>query len=561
MKRWLICLGLLCVPIVTTAQSYDFDFDLGYDEITNYEVDITVQPDSTILVRETISYDFGYPGHGITRYIPYTYTRYGLLQDNLDITLLGLSVNGAAVPYETNRADGILEWRIGDPNRTVEDEQTYVIEYAADWGLEYTKDYTELYWNAIGTDWDVSIRQATVTVHLPDNSVLTNLEPLCYQGSYGSTANCFWEYTDDGVVFQITELGAYEGVTVDVALDPVAVPRPAAVQYVTHLVSNNWSLILIPGIILVWIVLWWLTRPTKPNKPLIPIYEIPEGVTAPSLAELVLSGRVTGRGVSAELIELARAGHLQFIYDEKSNSVKTLKRKDAFVNNVTVVVFGNNTGEVSLDSLKTTGYTLLPTLTKAHQAKLIQQHWLDETKQRYHRLFQIASGAAFVLGGLTIAYGNTSSARHAIVTGVVGILFTIAFVLMRQANYHPWNQVGANTKQLLDGFKWFLRVTEQERIKFSQAPKLTPKLFEEYLPYAVAFGVEKDWVKQFEHILVEPPSWLVGAPRGYMGVYAATLALGRTQASFRAPSNTSRSGGFGGGFSGGGRGGGGGGRW
>ena len=124
MKRWLICLGLLCVPIVTTAQSYDFDFDLGYDEITNYEVDITVQPDSTILVRETISYDFGYPGHGITRYIPYTYTRYGLLQDNLDITLLGLSVNGAAVPYETNRADGILEWRIGDPNRTVEDEQT-----------------------------------------------------------------------------------------------------------------------------------------------------------------------------------------------------------------------------------------------------------------------------------------------------------------------------------------------------------------------------------------------------------------------------------------------------
>jgi len=546
---------------VTQAQSYDFDFDLGYDEITNYVVDITVQPDSTILVRETITYDFGYPGHGITRYIPYTYTRYGLLQDNLDITLLGLSVNGAVVPYETNTADGILEWKIGDPNRTVEDAQTYVIEYAADWGLEYTTDYTQLYWNAIGTEWDVVIRQATVAVHLPAGSLLSDYEPLCYQGSYGATTDCLWEYTDDGVVFHAAELSAYEGITIDMALDPAAVPRPDTLPYMAHIIVNNWSLLLIPGIILVWLVLWWLTRPTKPNKPLIPIYEIPEGVTAPSLAELLVTGKVTGRGVSAELIELARAGHLQFIYDEKSNSVKTLKRKDAFVNNVTVVVFGNSQDEVSLDSLKTTGYTLLPSLTKQHTDTTKQKNWLDSVKQRYHVIFQIAAGVGLVGGGLTITYGNTASARHAIVTGVVGILFSVAFVLMRQANYHPWNQLGANTKQLLEGFKWFLRVTEQERVKFTQAPKLTPKLFEEYLPYAVAFGVEKDWVKQFEHILVEPPSWLVGAPRGYMGVYAATLALGRTQASFRAPSNTSRSGGFGGGFSGGGRGGGGGGRW
>lgn len=475
-------------------------------------------------------------------------------------------MNGEAVPYETISPDdvdapaGTLVWRIGDPNRTVEDEQTYVIEYAVAWGLEYTNDYAELYWNAIGTEWDVPIRQATVTVHVPEDSLLSAYEPLCYTGGYGSTTNCIWEYTEDGVVFYAAELDSYEGVTIDVALDRAVVTRPSWLQYGSHLLLNNWSLLLLPGIILLWLLLWWLTRPTRPDKPLIPIYEVPNGITSPALAEYMLIGKVTGKGVSAELIELARQGHMQLIYDEKTNSVKTLKHTDTFNNAITAIVFAGS-DQVELSSLKTTGYTIPPVLTKINNEIFEQQHWLEPSKQRYHKYFQITAILAFIAGGFTITYGNTAAARHAIITGVAGIIFSVAFYVVRSSSYHPFSQLGANTKQLLAGFKWFLRVTEQERLKFSQAPKLTPKLFEEYLPYAIAFGVEKDWVKQFEHILIEPPSWLVGAPRGYTGLYAATLALGRTQTSFRAPTNTGRSGGFGGGFSGGGHGGGGGGRW
>lgn len=571
----LISLILLWLPAVALAQDYDFDLDLNYgdDVITNYVVDLTVQPDSTLLVRETITYDFGYPGHGITRQIPYAYTRYGILQDNLAVDLLGLSLNGEPVPYETISADavgaaaGTLVWQIGDPDRTVEDTQTYVIEYAVDWGLEYSNEYTELYWNAIGTDWSVAIDQATVTVHLPADSLLADYEPTCYAGSYGASTTCPWDYTDDGAVFYAAELEAYEGVTIDLALDPQVVVRPNMFSYASHLLWNNWSLVFIPGIILLWLLLWWLTRPIHPDQPLIPIYEVPKPVTTPSLAEQLMSGKVTGRGVTAELIELARTGHIEFIYDEKSNSVKTLKRTgtwkraDPIANYIKGVVFKGEATETTLASIQSTGYTLLPTLTNLHKTTIKEQHWLEPTTQRYLLLFQIAAALTFVAGGFTIVYGNTAAARHAIITGVVGILFSVAFYIARQANYQPFSQLGANIKQLLAGFKWFLRVTEQERVKFTQAPKLTPKLFEEYLPYAVAFGVEQDWVKQFEHILTEPPGWLVGAPRGYTGLYAATLALGRTQSSFRAPSNTGRSGGFGGGFAGGGRGGGGGGRW
>jgi len=38
----------------------------------------------------------------------------------------------------------------------------------------------------------------------------------------------------------------------------------------------------------------------------------------------------------------------------------------------------------------------------------------------------------------------------------------------------------------------------------------TPEVFEKYLPYAMALGVEKNWAKAFEGIYREPPDWYRG---------------------------------------------------
>jgi hypothetical protein len=42
----------------------------------------------------------------------------------------------------------------------------------------------------------------------------------------------------------------------------------------------------------------------------------------------------------------------------------------------------------------------------------------------------------------------------------------------------------------------------------------TPELFEKYLQYAMALGVEKNWVLAFEDIYGEPPEWYWG-PYGH----------------------------------------------
>lgn len=55
-----------------------------------------------------------------------------------------------------------------------------------------------------------------------------------------------------------------------------------------------------------------------------------------------------------------------------------------------------------------------------------------------------------------------------------------------------------DAKKSLMGFKIFLNMAEKERFDFFYKPDNKPTDFVKYFPYAVAFGVEKKWVKEFE---------------------------------------------------------------
>ena len=121
------------------------------------------------------------------------------------------------------------------------------------------------------------------------------------------------------------------------------------------------------------------------------------------------------------------------------------------------------------------------------------------------------------------------------------------------------------------GFKQYLSITEAERLDRMTPPKDTPELFEKYLPYAIALGVENRWAERFASVLAAAAAqghqgfaWYSGSsnpwdnPRGFTDAVGSSLASSISSAS-TAPGSASGSGG--GGFSGGGGGGGGGGGW
>jgi uncharacterized membrane protein len=96
-----------------------------------------------------------------------------------------------------------------------------------------------------------------------------------------------------------------------------------------------------------------------------------------------------------------------------------------------------------------------------------------------------------------------------------------------------------------------------------KSPEAKVKLFEKLLPYAMLFGLEKDWAKQFDDIYTNPPGWYQGNWSAFNAGYLVGSLNDFNAASatsFASPSSSSGSG-FSGGAAGGGGGGGGGGGW
>jgi uncharacterized membrane protein len=114
------------------------------------------------------------------------------------------------------------------------------------------------------------------------------------------------------------------------------------------------------------------------------------------------------------------------------------------------------------------------------------------------------------------------------------------------------------------GFEEFLARVEGDRL---ERVVKTPELFEKFLPFAMALGVEHQWARAFEGICQKPPDWSRGASVSDFrpGLFADRLG-GMSRSAAAVMASTPRSaggsgfgGGGGGGFSGGGFGGGGGG--
>ena len=161
----------------------------AFENIRSYDVQIQIQHDDSLRITETIEYDFGdQPHHGIFRDIP-TRLHY---DDTYDRTypLTVESVTGSPgtpVNYSVKSiAGGKTEIKIGDPDQTITGVHTYTLVYSVGAAMNGFSDHDELYWNAVGDEWNVTIPRATVTVTAPG----TIGDVGCFAGQQGSHATC-----------------------------------------------------------------------------------------------------------------------------------------------------------------------------------------------------------------------------------------------------------------------------------------------------------------------------------------------------------------------------------
>jgi uncharacterized membrane protein YgcG len=175
----------------------------------------------------------------------------------------------------------------------------------------------------------------------------------------------------------------------------------------------------------------------------------------------------------------------------------------------------------------------------------------------------------FVLGQILGFYflAEVSSPLMILIIAVIVLVNIIFYHLLKAPTL-----LGRKIMDKIDGFKMYLGTAEKDSIYSMQAPDKTPELFESFLPFALALGVENKWAEKFSDVLssidkessVYKPGWYSGTVWSTLGAAGFASSLSSSFSSTISSSSTapgSSSGGGGGGSSGGGGGGGGGGGW
>lgn len=562
MKK-LILIFLLCLASLSVKA----------EVIRSFTSDITLMKDGSFAVSETIVYDFeDADKHGIFRFIPTKHvgeSEEWFKERYLDIGDVSVSVNGDTAMFTQSENVGELEIKIGDPDITISGEHTYVINYTVEGGhTYYDEGGVDLYWNATGDGWEVPIESASVRVYDKDGIAMS--ESRCYFGPSGSSEECQTVSNEGVFEFGPTTLNPNEGLTIALALDPALVEKLIKER------TSIWPLWALGAILwFIWLT-WFLYRyyvAHKTGASIIAQYE-PYEDFKPMYTGLLFDGHINPHDITASIVYLAEQGFFKikhvgrkvFFFIETDDYEIELRRtygeiENDFQKHVFKLLFNEDSlvgstvvlSELAKDTVKQKeNHTIITALKAAAETDLVAQGFFEHKWQMPLKLSLLLFGALLLLLSITFLVGAEMGGPLAI----AGITFVVS-VITSSFLYRRRTRKGYEALDYLKGFKLFLSVTDKERFAFHNAPKKSPEQFMEYLPYAIAFGVEKEWAKVFEGITIPNPSWYEDTNGSTFSVLYLTNSLS-TFSTAVASSGTSSSGG---GSSGGGAGGGGGGSW
>jgi len=559
---WLLCL----LPLLVAAD----------ERILDYRSDIRIQPGGELLVTETIRVRA--EGRDIRRGIYRDFpTRYRDRWGNhvtADFEPLAVRRNGSAEPWHSEqRSNGVRVW-FGSADRLLEPGvHEYEFVFASNRQLGFFDDHDELYFNAIGTGWMFPIDHGSATVHLPFGVPAEQLQTAVYSGGFGATgaAAAVSVPAADMVRFETTAaLAPRQGLTIAVGWPKGLIEEPGAVQKARWFLGDNAAaIVLLAGWLaaLAWYLWAWNRVGRDPEKGvIIPRFEPPQGLS-PAGCRYVRDMSFGRDAFTAAIISLAVKGRLQI---EEANEEFSLLR-----------TAGPGTAPLTPGEQAVLD-TLLP--SRDDRITLDNENYKDFQaardalkgalkKEHLGRLFHLNS--AFLAPPLLISVAAAALAmffRGSPPTWIAYAVLTLAlhglFLFLLRAP----TPAGRRVMDEIEGFRTYLGTAEQDRLDRMRSPALTPEVFETFLPYAYALGVENSWCQRFAREMPRDMREQSGYhPAWYHGRFHGMAALGHLGESFSgsfssaiASASTppgSSSGSGGGGFSGGGGGGGGGGGW
>jgi uncharacterized membrane protein YgcG len=563
------------------------------EQILDYTVDLQIEAAGTLLVTEQIAYDFATEErHGIVRDVPVRF-RYDDRYDRVyRLEVLGVWTS-AQTPgeYTLEDVDNKLRIRIGDPDQTITGQHDYRIVYRVQGALNGFADHDELYWNAIDTDWEVPIEQASVTVRAP-----AAIGPVtCYAGPFGSTRSCGLSQADGPTAtFATTGLGPKEGLTVVVGFPTGVVPAPRPVLEERWSMTRAFSVTprtlgMAGGVlVVVLLVLGWLfgivgrdRRPGESSASLggaVTEYVPPEGIR-PAQAGLLMDEVVNPVAIPATVVDLAVRGYLRIEEDPTNDDwgekpdwrlVKLKAADNDLLEYERVLLeglFGSRGGSVQLSNLEKQFYDRSELVCSSLYRDAVQRGWFIEQPDKVHQRWVVRGRAVTVAGAVLTALAAWQTPY-----GLVALPILLAgLALMLGARRMPRRTpMGVELLRRVNGFRAYLQMAGVD----DAGPAQPLEQFSPYLPYAIMFGLTEQWTRTLALVGAPPQTpWYRGRrpyPPDRFGSHLGRFSRSTVAVLAASPPAVLGLSGFewgssgssgGGGFSGGGGGGGGGGSW
>lgn len=532
-------------------------FDSSSEKIKNFFVKITINKDSSFLVKEEITYDFGENyKHGIYRNIPVRKTKIVVIKVTDEL--------GNPYRFRVTREGNYLQIKIGDPNKVIKGEHTYNIFYRVWKEIRFFQNHDELYWNITGNEWEVPIERSGAIVSLPEKIPERNLRFACFTGFVGSqVSDCNFRLKENGEILFESQKSFLprEGLTIVLGWPKGVVQKPSLVQKIFWDFEDFWPL-LIPVFVFIFLFnKWWREgKDPKIKKPIVAQYEPPDDLK-PAEVGLILNQRITGKEITATLVDLAVRGYIKIkeiprddIFEKVDYELINLKDFNdpqeelrEYEREILNKIFDSK-DRVLISNLKNKfRYHLLSIIEKIYSGITKFEYFVSEPQKIQRRLTGIGVGVTalgFVFG---IFFRNYILLISVFLSGILFLIFA-PFMPKRTSK-------GIEAYWQILGFKEYINTAEKYRLQFQERENI----FEEFLPYAIIFGLVEKWLRAFEGIYRIHPQWYEGS---YHGAFSFQEFFRSFNPLLNSMNNIFRESGFDGkGFSGGGSGGGGGKSW
>ena len=601
--------------------------------IESFDSHMEVQPDASVIVTERIRPRFTGSWNGLQRdFVLNNLTAAGR-PVVMGMELIAATVDGQAARHEMDRtgqatrrlrvwvpdarnraADVVIRYRLTDG------AIRYFAADTAAGGID--RPYDELYLQVTGTESQVPIQRASVTVALPGGA--QPIQAAAYSGGWRSTDQVEARVVSGGVeVPPVGPLSPGQGLTVAVDFERGVVAQPQAVSRSPQVQLNQVGPAPLDGpigtpawwaflpVLLPFLAFWfahkaWEKRGRDPKGRAITVHwEPPEGLT-PAEAGTLVDHSPDMHDVISILVDLAVRGYVEIEEREggflgfgkdyafhlmrprtewgeltryeslflkslfrfsSSDVLAGIRGSGGILGGIVSAVSGSDARDgapagavdsVLLSELKNKFYKDLPPIKNDLLDTLVEKGYYRNRPDHVRGIWIAMSVGTVVVGLMGLFAAGAGTASAMVLGGTLAFAGVASGVVLMVFAF----LMPARTElgaRTREAALGFKQFLERVESPRYRRMITSPDQFEKYLPFAMAFKCEEEWAKAFDDMLTEPPDWYHGRHGAFhASVFASDLSGMASAAGTAMSTAPGSSSGGGGGGSVGGGGGGGG---